>query len=151
MYRTLDTSPVGSNFRIGCVYLHGMSIAMSGSGLVDRTQHACHCTIPDSGLAWRTKYSCCFATPSARKQSSMPRVGGSVSDSSSFLIWSIFALMTCCCIANAPSSTKPDREKGTTATSVFALRRRGSAKMRERQSLNRASFCDRLPPQAATF
>jgi hypothetical protein len=92
------------------------------AALVDRTQHACHCTIPGSGLAWRTKYSCCFATSSARKQSSMARVDGSVSNSSSFLMWSIFALTTCCCMANAPSSTKPDREKGTTTTSVFALR-----------------------------
>jgi hypothetical protein len=65
------------------VYLHGVSIAVYGSGLVDRTQYACLCTIPASGLAWRTKYSCCFATSSARKQSSMARVGGSVSDSSS--------------------------------------------------------------------
>ena len=77
--------------------------SVNGSGLVDKTQHACHWTIPHSGLAWRTRYSCCFATSSARKQSSMARVGGSVSDSSSFLMWSIFALMTCCCIANAPT------------------------------------------------
>jgi hypothetical protein len=81
------------------------------AALVDRTQHTCHCTIPGSGLAWRTKYSCCFATSSTRKQSSMARVDGPVSNSSSFLMWSIFALMTCCCIANAPSSTDRTERK----------------------------------------
>ena len=70
-------------------------------------------------------YSCCFAPSSARKRISRARVGESVSDSNSFLMWSRFACDDALLHSEFPlfdKAAQRDERRSHRATVGFALR-----------------------------